>query len=63
MTNNSREDLPDWESKVNALLDGELDGASTDLLKQAASEDHALARAIIEAYQLQRGMDQIGVVR
>ena len=61
MTNNSREDLPDWESKVNALLDGELDGASTDLLKQAASEDHALARAIIEAYQLQRGMDRIGV--
>jgi len=61
MTNKGREDLPDWESEVNALLDGELDETSTDLLKQAASEDHALARAIIEAYQLQRGMHQIGV--
>lgn len=61
MTNKDHEDLPAWESQVNALLDSELDEASTDALKQAASEDHALARAIIEAYQLQRSMDSIGI--
>jgi hypothetical protein len=63
MTNKSHEDLPDWELQVNALLDGELDEASSDLLKQAAIEDHELARAIIDAYQLQRGLDQVGVER
>ncbi len=61
MTSKKHEDLPAWESQVNALLDSELDEASTDALKQAASEDHELARAIIEAYQLQRSMDSIGI--
>ena len=61
MTSKKYEDLPAWESQVNALLDSELDQASTDALKQAASEDHELARAIIEAYQLQRSMDSIGI--
>jgi len=61
MTSKKYEDLPAWESQVNALLDSELDSASTDALKQAASEDHELARAIIEAYQLQRSMDSIGI--
>lgn len=53
--------LPEWESQVNALLDGELDAESTDALKRAAVEDRELARAIIEAYELQRDMDQIGL--
>jgi hypothetical protein len=61
MTSKKHEDLPAWESQVNALLDSELDEASTDALKQAASEDHELARAIIEAFQLQRSIDSIGI--
>jgi hypothetical protein len=61
MTNKHADDLPAWESQVNALLDSELNEASADALKQAASEDHELAQAIIEAYQLQRRMDSIGV--
>ena len=61
MTSKKHEDLPAWESQVNALLDSELDEASTDALKQAASEDHELARVIIEAYQLQRSMDSVGI--
>ncbi len=61
MTSKKYEDLPAWESQVNALLDSELDEASTEALKQAASEDHELARTIIEAYQLQRSMDSIGI--
>ena len=51
----------DWELQINALLDGELDEATTAALKQAASEDHVLARTIIEAYELQRNMDRIGI--
>ena len=61
MTIKKHEDLPEWESQVNALLDCELDEASTDALKQAAGEDHELARAIIEAFQLQRSMDSISI--
>ena len=57
------ERLPEWESQVNALLDGELDEASTEALKRAAAEDQELARAIIEAYELQRDMDRLGVER
>jgi len=63
MTSRERKDLPEWEAQFNALLDGELDKASSDALKQAASEDHELARAIIEAWQLQRGMDQLEIDR
>jgi hypothetical protein len=61
MTDKKHEDLPTWESQVNALLDSELDESSTEALKQAAHEDHELARAIIEAFQLQRSMDTIGI--
>lgn len=53
--------LPEWETQVNALLDGELDEASTESLKRAAADDRELARAIIEAYELQRDMEQLGV--
>ncbi len=63
MTDKKHEDLPAWESQVNALLDSELDESSTEALKQAAQEDHELARAIIEAFQLQRSMDTIGIER
>ena len=53
--------LPEWESQVNALLDGELDKASAEALKRAAAEDRELARAIIDAYELQRDMDRLGI--
>jgi len=52
-----------WEEQINALLDGELSSADADLLKAEASDDRELARAIIEAYQLQKAMDAIRVER
>ena len=51
------------EQQINALLDGELDKAAADALKSAATDDRELARAIIEAYQLQQAMDGIHVER
>ena len=52
-----------WEDQINALLDGELSSDDADLLKAEASDDRALARAIVEAYQLQQAMDAIDVER
>jgi anti-sigma factor RsiW len=51
------------EKQINALLDGELDQADADELKSAATDDRELARAIVEAYQLQQVMDGIPVER
>jgi len=52
-----------WEDRINALLDGELSATDTELLKTAAEDDHDLARAIIEAYQLQQAMEAVRVER
>jgi len=52
-----------WEDRINALLDGELSAADADLLKAEASDDRELARAIVEAYQLQQVMDTVNVER
>jgi len=52
-----------WEERINALLDGELSAADAELLKAEADADHELARAIVEAYQLQQAMDSVGVER
>ena len=52
-----------WEDRINALLDGELNEADAELLKAEASDDRKLARAIVEAYQLQQAMDDIQVER
>ncbi len=52
-----------WEGRINALLDGELNEADTDLLKAKAADDHDLAQAIIEAYRLQQAMEAIHVER
>ncbi len=52
-----------WEDLINALMDGELSAADAELLKAEASDDRELARAIIEAYQLQQAMDDIHVER
>lgn len=61
MTADNRDELSAREAQINALLDNELDETSAAALKQAAEQDHELARAIIEAYQLQRGMDSVGI--
>lgn len=58
-----RLDMAEWEAQVNALLDGELDDAQADALKTRAEGDQALARAIIEAYQLQRLMSALPAER
>jgi len=50
-----------WEAQINALLDGELGQDDAESLKAEASDDRELARAIIEAYQLQKAMDEIRV--
>jgi len=52
-----------WEEQINALLDGELSTQDADLLKAEATDDRDLARAIIEAYQLQKAMDEIHIER
>ena len=52
-----------WEERINALLDGELSADDAELLKAEASDDRELARAIVEAYQLQQAMDEVRVER
>ena len=52
-----------WEDRINALLDGELSAEDADLLKAEATDDRLLARAIVEAYQLQQAMDEVKVER
>ncbi len=50
-----------FEDRLNALLDGELSDTDAEALKSDASDDRQLARAIIEAYQLQQAMDAVDV--
>jgi anti-sigma factor RsiW len=52
-----------WEDRINALLDGELSAGDAELLKTEAGSNHELAKAIVEAYQLQQAMDSIKVER
>jgi len=52
-----------WEDRINALLDGELSAGDAELLKTEAGSNRELARAIVEAYQLQQVMDSIKVER
>jgi len=52
-----------WEQKINALLDGELNKADAEDLKTAATDDRELARAIVGAHQLQQIMDGIQLER
>ena len=49
------------EEKINALLDGELNADESESLKRAATTDQDLAADIVEAYQLQRAMEDIQV--
>jgi len=52
-----------WEQQINALLDGELDKTAAEKLKSAATDDRDLARAVIEAYQLQQALEGLPVER
>ena len=52
-----------WEEQINALLDGDLSARDAELLKAEATDDRELARAVVEAYQLQQAMDQVHVER
>ena len=61
MTDNNGHDKEYWEVRINALLDGELEAEESEDLKQAATNDQALARNIVEAYQLQRAMEHLQV--
>jgi len=52
-----------WEARINALLDGELKPQEIDELKTEAQRNAALAQAIIDAYALQAGLDELEVER
>lgn len=52
-----------WEAQINALLDGELSDGDAEVLKAQATDDRDLARAIIEAYQLQKAMNSVRLER
>ncbi|KAA9131589.1 hypothetical protein F3N42_09750 [Marinihelvus fidelis] len=49
-------DMDRYELQINALVDGELDEAEAAALKAEAERDPALAKAIIEAYELRQLM-------
>ena len=63
MTGQDPSKTGDYEAAINALLDGELDQAATAELKARAAEDSQLSQAIIDAWQLQRGLDQLQLER
>ena len=63
MTEQGNDRFEAWEEQINALLEGELDSEAAEALKSEATEDQRLARAIIEAYQLQRAMEHVRVER
>lgn len=53
----------DYEAAINALIDGELDEGRAAELRAAAEADPALARAIVDAWNLQRGLDELRLER
>jgi anti-sigma factor RsiW len=61
MTENRKDKTAHQEELINALLDGDLDSDEAEALKAEATGDQRLARAIIEAYQLQRAMEHVQV--
>jgi len=63
MTGQDTEHPEDRETRINALLDGELDDAGSAALKAAAGVDRVLARALVDAWQLQRSMDELRLER
>lgn len=49
----------DHESAINALLDGELGETAAAELKAKAAEDVLLSQAIVDAWQLQRALENL----
>jgi len=49
------------ESRINALLEGELTPEEAEALKAAAREDSRLAEAIVAAWQLQASLDELAI--
>ena len=56
---NEPPDKNTWEEQINDLLDGELSDEQARSLRATAEHDHALARAIDEAHDLQRVISEI----
>ena len=52
-----------WESRINDLLDGELNAEEAADLRAEAENDAALAQAIIDAYALQASLDELEIER
>ena len=52
-----------WESEIDALLEGDLDASAAEELKAAASEDARLAAAIIDAHRIQSELENLGLER
>ena len=50
-----------YESRINALLEGELTPAEAEALKAAARKDSRLAEAIVAAWQLQESLDRLSI--
>ncbi|MEJ8568757.1 hypothetical protein [Elongatibacter sediminis] len=53
----------DHEAAINALIDGELDEAGIERLRAAAADDRALAQAIVDAWRLQKSLDDLQLER
>ncbi len=56
---NEHPDKGVWEDQINALLDGELDEAQTNLLRATAESDPTLNQLINEAFELRQLMSEI----
>lgn len=67
MNTNSPGDRPDdetaCEAAINALIDGDLDASGRAALKAAAADDPELAQAIVDAWRLQEGLDELRLER
>ncbi len=61
MTGQDPNNTDQFEADIQALLDGDLDDRAAAKLKAAAAADQRLARAIVEAWQLQKQVDQLGI--
>jgi anti-sigma factor RsiW len=61
MSGQGPENPGNWEEKINALLDGDLDETAAEALKAAAAENSALARKIVDAWRLQEGMNRLAL--
>ena len=50
-----------WQSAIDELLDGSLSADEAKALRQEAAQDAELAKAIIDAYQIQNELETLGM--